>query len=78
VAAGWNLLWFSRDGKQIGSIPQQDRYFDPALSPDGSRLAVTIYGTQGIRDIWIFDLARGTKTRLTFGAALTQSPGLVA
>jgi eukaryotic-like serine/threonine-protein kinase len=74
VADGWNLLWFSRDGKQIGSIPQQDRYFDPALSPDGTRLALTIYRTQGTGDIWIFDLARGTKTRLTFGVALAQSP----
>ena len=68
---GWNLSWFSREGKQIGSIPQQDRYFGPALSPDGTRLAVTLYGTQGTGDIWIFDLARGTKTRLTFGGAIS-------
>jgi hypothetical protein len=74
AGGGWNLLWFNRDGKQIGSIRPQDRYFDPALSPDGSRLAITIYGTQGIGDVWIFDLERGTKTRLTFGAALAQSP----
>jgi serine/threonine protein kinase/sugar lactone lactonase YvrE len=74
AGGGWNLLWFNRDGKQIGSIPPQDRYFDPALSPDGNRLAITLYGTQGIGDVWIFDLGRGTKTRLTFGAALAQSP----
>jgi eukaryotic-like serine/threonine-protein kinase len=74
AAGGWNLLWFNRDGKQIDAIPQQDRYFDPSLSPDGTRLALTVYGTQGVGDIWIIDLARGTKTRLTFGAALAQSP----
>ncbi len=68
TSGGWNLLWFDRDGKQTGAIPQVDRYLSPALSPDGSRLAVMIFaGSLGIGDIWIFDLARGTGTRLTFG-----------
>lgn len=73
LGAGWNLSWLSREGKQIGSISPQDRYFDPALAPDGTRLAVTVYGTQGTGDIWVFDLARGTKTRLTFGPTLQQA-----
>jgi serine/threonine-protein kinase len=33
------------------------------LSPDGRRLAVTIHGTSD--DIWIYDLVRGTFSRLT-------------
>lgn len=74
AAGGWNLLWFDRKGKQIDSIPQQDRYFDPTLSADGTRLAVTIYGTEGVGNIWIIDLTRRTKIRLTFGASLTVSP----
>src|SRR5208282_4957971 len=44
-------------------------------SPDGTRLAVNLFnGTQGTQAIWIFDLARGTKTRLTFGASSQVSP----
>jgi Tol biopolymer transport system component len=74
IFGGWSLVWLSRDGKQIGSMPQTDRYFYPELSPDGTRLAVTLFGAQGTGDIWIFDLKRGTSTRLTFGPALQSSP----
>jgi len=70
TAGNWNLQWVARDGKPVGVVAQPDRYFYPALSPDGTRLAVNLFnGTQGTQDIWIFDLARGTKTRLTFGIA---------
>ena len=45
----------------------------PALSPDGRRVAVT--GTEGgYTDIWIHDVERGTKTRLTFDPAQDTSP----
>ena len=70
ASSGWNLVWWGRDGKPVGSIAQADRYIGPALSPDGTRLAVTIFaGNQGTADIWIFDLIRGTSTRLTFSSA---------
>src|SRR5262249_57621080 len=66
TSGGWNLLWWARDGKPAGSIPQSDRFLSPSLSPDGTHLAVAVFtGNQGIGDIWIFDLARGTTTRLT-------------
>jgi Tol biopolymer transport system component len=75
TAGTWNLQWMARDGKSLGAITELDRYFYPALSPDGTRLAVDLYnGTQGTQAIWIFDLARGTKTRLTFGAASQAIP----
>jgi serine/threonine protein kinase len=65
--AVWNLLWFTRDGKQVGSIPQQGApYFGPSLSADGNRLAVSFASTLGANGIWIFDLQRGTRTRITF------------
>jgi eukaryotic-like serine/threonine-protein kinase len=75
MTGGWDLLWLARDGKRTGSLGQVDRYFTPALSPDGTRLAVTIFnGLGGTGDIWIFDLKRGTNTRLTFGPAFQQAP----
>jgi Tol biopolymer transport system component len=74
-SGGWNLFWFARDGKKIGSVGQAARYFAPALSPDGTRLATTIFsGLQGTGDVWIFDLERGTSTRLTFTPSLQQVP----
>jgi Tol biopolymer transport system component len=70
ASSGWNMVWWGRDGKPLGSIGQPSRYIGPVLSPDGTRLAVTIFaGNQGTADIWIYDLIRGTSTRLTFGAA---------
>ncbi|HME37209.1 MAG TPA: protein kinase [Candidatus Sulfotelmatobacter sp.] len=75
TAGTWNLKWMSREGKPLDAIAEPDRYFYPALSPDGTRLAVNLFnGTQGTQAIWIFDLARGTKTRLTFGASSQVSP----
>jgi Tol biopolymer transport system component len=75
MIGGWDLSWLTRDGKKAGAIAPVDRYFIPALSPDGTRLAVTIFnGLGGTGDIWIFDLKRGTNTRLTFGPAPQQIP----
>jgi len=71
----WTPQWFARDGKQLGAVAAPDRYFFPSLSPDGTRLAVNLYnGTQGTEAIWIFDLVRGTRTRLTFGASNQVAP----
>jgi serine/threonine protein kinase len=68
TSAGWLLSWLDRDGKQLGAAVKPERYIAPALSPDGKRLATGIFdGVQGFTDIWVFDLTRGTSTRLTFG-----------
>jgi len=70
--AGWNLNWYTRDGKITPAIPEPGEFYFPALSPDGTRLAVAIGSSTS--DIWSFDLQRGTKTRLTFGGSgSTQS-----
>jgi Tol biopolymer transport system component len=73
--AGSQLAWVDRSGKQVGMVGERGPYMDPRISPDGKRLAVSIGDPQ--REIWICDLERGTRTRLTFsqaGAARLQ-PG---
>ncbi len=68
LAGGTQLVWFDRTGKQEGVvIPEADRYLNPALSPDGSKLAVMIAEGQDKGDIWVIDLTRKTKSRVTFG-----------
>ena len=62
--AGSQLVWFDRTGKQVGQIGERGTYMDPRISPDGKRVAVSYGDPQ--REIWIFDLERGSKTRLTF------------
>jgi Tol biopolymer transport system component len=67
AAADAHLVWFDRAGKNLGTVGSAADYSGPALSPDGSRLAVAIRDPAvGTRDIWVFDLARGTATKLTF------------
>jgi Tol biopolymer transport system component len=69
------LAWFDRGGKELGRIGGPGGYHSPKLSPDGRRVAV--YRTSGIGspgDIWVFDLARNTQTRLTFDAADDSVP----
>jgi len=74
ASTGWNLVWWGREGKQMEAIAQASRYIGPSLSPDGARFAVTIFvGNQGIADIWVFDLARATRTRLTFTNVTTNA-----
>jgi eukaryotic-like serine/threonine-protein kinase len=64
------LQWFDRSGKKLGVIGEAADYSNPALSSDDTKLAIGIRDTQTkTRDIWIFDLLRGTRTRLTFDPA---------
>ncbi len=65
-----SLRWFDRTGKALGVVGEIADYTNPAISPDDSKLAVSIRDPQTkTRDIWIFDLVRGGKTRLTFDPA---------
>ena len=63
------LVWRDRSGQQLGEIGQpQDIIRLPALSRDGRNVAVQ--GTENSNDdIWIHNVARPIKTRLTFASA---------
>ncbi len=61
------LVWV--DGKgTVESLPAPPRsYSNPAISPDGRRIAVNIAsGADGHWDVWIYEIQRRTLTRLTF------------
>jgi Tol biopolymer transport system component len=64
------LVWFDRDGKQVGAVPGADAYAGISSSRDGKKLAYYLDGT-GF-DVWSFDIARGVKIPLTFGASSGQ------
>ena len=68
------LVWRDRTGKVLETVGQtQERMRQPAVSPDGRLLAVSALDG-GNRDIWIHDLVRGTKTRLTFDEGAEARP----
>jgi Tol biopolymer transport system component len=67
-------VWFDRTGKQIGVVGDSAAYADLELSPDGKRASVNIQGQVGKgRDIWLYDVARGLRTRFTFDGGDNQS-----
>jgi len=68
------LTWFDPQGTSMGTLGEPGQYSNPALSPDGKRIAVVENGSQGNLDIWVLDAARGTNTRLTFDPAQDVQP----
>ena len=72
-ALGVDLFWVDRAGKTISRVGDRAQYKGSGrLSPDGKRLALPVGDPQA--DIWVFDLVRGTRTRLTFGGATHLMP----
>ncbi len=78
VAGGLNaaedFVWVSRTGELTVVDPDwgDPEFENFELSPDGKRAAVTISASR--QDIWIKQLDRGAKSRLTFGGAGNWSP----
>ena len=63
-----------RSGENRQSIGEPQRGIrQPAVSPDGRRVAVGTMGTDN-DDIWVYDLARGLRRRLTFDPAREDNP----
>jgi eukaryotic-like serine/threonine-protein kinase len=68
------LRWVYRTGEEE-AIPAPPRhYLLPRLSPDGNRLAIMISDQQDQDDIWTWDFARRSLTRLTFDPARDWYP----
>jgi serine/threonine-protein kinase len=67
------LVWVDRQGREtpLGTPPRA--YFSPRVSPDGTRVAVSAILDQN-SDIWLWDLARRTLTRLTSDPAVERDP----
>jgi len=66
------LAWFDRNGKQLQEIAEPDEYYQVRLSPDDKKLALVI--GQPSPTIWIYDLARDSKSRFTFDDKAHSNP----
>ena len=75
VNNGVQWIWFDRFGKRSGILSDSTGFLDPEFSPDGKSLAtvVTDYTTPNA-DIWLYDVARGLRTRFTFDPAAEDNP----
>jgi Tol biopolymer transport system component len=65
------LTWVDRSGKKLEVLGDPADYFEPRISPDGRRVAIAI---EDPGDVWIYDLARRVRTRLTFSGSDDFAP----
>ena len=65
-------MWVDRKGQETPTKAPPRLYAEPRLSPDGTRVALAIDDQE--HDVWIWDLARETLTRLTFDPGVDESP----
>ena len=70
-AVGRSLVWVDRQGQETPMPAPPRNYVFPRLSPDGTRLALSIPDQEV--DIWLWDLARATLTRATFDRGSTST-----
>jgi Tol biopolymer transport system component len=69
------LTWFDRAGRPAGSVGEPAHIFGVRLSPDGRKAAAHVFDLRkGGRDIWVDDLARGVRSRLTSDSPDTMFP----
>lgn len=69
------LTWFDPDGKPVGTAGEKGSYTRPAISPDGTRIAVTVFDREnGNSNIWVLDLGSGRSTKITFNAGRNDYP----
>src|SRR5262249_30106172 len=61
------LAWFDRSGRSVGVVGPPGFLRNPALSPDGTRVALEVVDPQGRNeDIWVGDVSHGQLSRFTF------------
>ena len=72
------LVWFGIDGKPLGDAAPEGPYNAISIAPDQQRVALTRYGIPRTddphSDIWVWDFARHTNTRITFGPTTDENP----
>jgi Tol biopolymer transport system component len=71
---GRQLLWFDRQGKNLGELGTPEDYAWVRLSNDGKRVATQLTDSAGNADVWVIDIDRGAKSRITFDPGVDNFP----
>jgi Tol biopolymer transport system component len=70
-----DIVWFDRRGQRLATAVTAGQYVDFHLSPDSQSLALAaIDRDTGRSDLYLLDLARGTRLRLTSARATDATP----
>ena len=59
------LVWVDHEGGETLIAAGPGTWVHPRLSPDGTRISLDIHTADGIRDVYLYDLARGQFQQLT-------------
>jgi serine/threonine-protein kinase len=59
------LLWVDREGAESVITSGPGTWVHPRLSPDGGRISLDIHSRDGMRDVYIYEIARGQMRQLT-------------
>lgn len=62
----YQLAWFNREGKVLGTVGQPDRYGSLRIAPDGGGLVAALADSSSGSDLWLLELSRAIPNRLTF------------
>jgi hypothetical protein len=73
LQANREFVWRDRTGKQVGARFPAGDWPDFRLSPDGQRVVFS-QAELGNQDIWIRDLRRGIRSRLSFNPSQDNLP----
>ena len=71
------LEWIDRRGQRLGTLAEPAGYAEPVLSPDETRVAVSVFEPLSdpmASDIWLIDAATGVRSRFTFDKAADFEP----
>jgi Tol biopolymer transport system component len=76
LSRGWNrMAVVSRDGTGERAVMASGLYADPAISPDGSRIAYAKKASSsGNYDLWIREISTGSERQLTSDPATDRAP----
>jgi serine/threonine protein kinase len=67
VGAKTQLVWFDRNGNRLSVVGPPALYDEPALSPDGSQIAINYENPDSkVREIWLLQVGNGRLSRFTF------------
>ena len=70
----YSLLWVDREGREQRITEEKGDFLTPRVSPDGTRIALTILDQDGSRNVWVHDLQTDSLRRLTFEGSVNSRP----
>jgi Tol biopolymer transport system component len=61
----YQLTWVDRSGNRVGTLGEPALLEGVEISPDGKRVAAVISDGVSTRSLWVYDVDRGIRTRLS-------------